>query len=515
MNPGPLAFLSESSRRDRPGARRQEARRCRRISYPGLSGGCAMRAVRQAAILLFAVTILPSGARAEMCASPAELPADIASSARVRQLEIGPDGVVRAPSPGRGPTQQYRVTILLPPEYDVSQRRYPVLLLLHGSLSDRNSWLIYSDLFDFTNGIDDEHQVIVVMPNGSPDGSMVDWQSGAYKPDTWTVSALIPAIDREFRTVPDRAHRAVAGLSIGGLGSIHFAVEHPDLVSVVAAFSGTLPGLRAAWQPGPLGMSLSTAFWVAACDDEDPNAFHPSNGFYDPLEVCDEELCAHESNPVERAEHLRSSQVDLYIGDGRPCDLEDVQTMIEQDATKSTETAWFALNETFKRDLDAAAVNHSYHYYGCGIHSWRYWQRDLHDWWSRMHSGFAAAHPPATFDYRSSKGQFTVWDWTVVADDARAAEFLELRDASCAGLTLKGSGTTFVTTAPCFHAGAAVLISEGDESRTVTSDAEGRLSFSVALGAPHSHQQYSPDARLAEASDAGYWTTRTVTLEPE
>ena len=50
--------------------------------------------------------------------------------------------------------------------------------------------------------------------------------------------ALIPFIDKTFRTIPDRAHRAMAGLSMGGMQTFHITLNHLDLFSHIGGFSG-------------------------------------------------------------------------------------------------------------------------------------------------------------------------------------------------------------------------------------------------------------------------------------
>jgi enterochelin esterase family protein len=50
--------------------------------------------------------------------------------------------------------------------------------------------------------------------------------------------ALIPFVDKTFRTIPDRDHRAMAGLSMGGMQTYHITLSHLDLFSYIAGFSG-------------------------------------------------------------------------------------------------------------------------------------------------------------------------------------------------------------------------------------------------------------------------------------
>jgi hypothetical protein len=110
------------------------------------------------------------------------------------------------------------------------------------------------------------------------------------------------------------------------------------------------------------------------------------------------------------------------------------------------------LNEArdFDEALRTARIVHTTDFYGCGIHSMRYWQRDLHAFWPLMAHALGSP-PPVTFDYRRADPEFSVWGWTFEADANRATESLDIRDASKAGLALTGSGTETVTTAGYFH----------------------------------------------------------------
>jgi S-formylglutathione hydrolase FrmB len=58
--------------------------------------------------------------------------------------------------------------------------------------------------------------------------------------ESYIVDELIPEIDKKFRTIADKKHRAIAGLSMGGYGSIKFGLKRPELFALVGSFSGAL-----------------------------------------------------------------------------------------------------------------------------------------------------------------------------------------------------------------------------------------------------------------------------------
>ncbi len=124
-------------------------------------------------------------------------------------------------------------------------------------------------------------------------------------------------------------------------------------------------------------------------------------------------------------------------------------------------------------------------------------------------------HPqpaPKAITYESIEPKFSVFGWNLTADPARALEFLQLRQAGRHGLTLVGSGTTQVTTPPFFKGVKAVDVISDGKTRAVTPDRDGRLRFSVDLGAPHPDQQDTAAARLDGQDSAAYFTTRSVKL---
>ncbi|MDQ3132308.1 MAG: esterase family protein, partial [Acidobacteriota bacterium] len=71
------------------------------------------------------------------------------------------------------------------------------------------------------------------------------------KYESYIVKELIPEIDKNYRTIPDRNNRVVAGLSMGGYGSLKFGLKYPEMFSLVGSFSGALGA--ASWRAEDLG----------------------------------------------------------------------------------------------------------------------------------------------------------------------------------------------------------------------------------------------------------------------
>lgn len=149
--------------------------------------------------------------------------------------------------------------VYTPPAYDTQlKERYPVLYLQHGGGEDESGWTRQGKanfILDNLIAAGKAKPMIVVMANGyarragqsvpdlrgKPFGSpemrkaMQDMMS-AFEDDV--TQALIPFIDSTIRTIPDREHRAMAGLSMGGMQTFHVTFNHLDLFSYIGGFSG-------------------------------------------------------------------------------------------------------------------------------------------------------------------------------------------------------------------------------------------------------------------------------------
>jgi len=144
-----------------------------------------------------------------------------------------------------GQTLPYNV--LLPPGYATSNRRYPVLYLLHGLFGRYDDWLARTNLADYAAN----YKIIIITPEGHDswytDGATV--MSDKY--ESYFIRELIPDVDARFRTVKDRRGRGVAGLSMGGYGALKYALKYPEQFAFAASMSGALdPAVRTDDHPG-------------------------------------------------------------------------------------------------------------------------------------------------------------------------------------------------------------------------------------------------------------------------
>ena len=153
---------------------------------------------------------------------------------RARPLTLEPVTIEFA-SRLMGRPMTYRV--ILPHGYMADKaRRYPVIYLLHGLWGSFTNWTDKTRLAEFAV----KHSFIIVTPEGG-DGWYTD--SALTPGDKWEsyiTRELVPEIDQRFRTLADRRSRVIAGLSMGGYGSIKFGLKYPKLFGVVGSFSGCL-----------------------------------------------------------------------------------------------------------------------------------------------------------------------------------------------------------------------------------------------------------------------------------
>ncbi|MGA9668635.1 MAG: alpha/beta hydrolase-fold protein [Terracidiphilus sp.] len=149
--------------------------------------------------------------------------------------------------------------VYTPPGYDTATKmRYPVLYLQHGGGEDETGWIKQGHanfILDNLIAAGSTKPMIIVMANGyarragyippdltgKPFGSpefMKAMQENAQAFEDDLTQVLIPYIDSNFRTVSDRDHRAMAGLSMGGMQTFQVTFDHLDTFSYIGGFSG-------------------------------------------------------------------------------------------------------------------------------------------------------------------------------------------------------------------------------------------------------------------------------------
>lgn len=425
--------------------------------------------------------------------------AQAASGPRIIESERVADRVVELTIATPAFTEPTKVHVDLPVGYDADRsRRWPVTYVTAGTMNNYNS---FNNVLDGVNLMDD-YPSIIVSPDGNS-GYWSDWfNGGAFGPpmyETYVIEQLIPLIDDHFRTLADRSHRAIFGISMGGYGALMLAAHHPDLFVAAASLSGAVDSNLPA---NGAVLSASSTFDGAEAD-----------AIYGPRITQEVRWRGH--NPTDIAENLRHLDVQVLTANGIPNPAIGEGEGSGDLPSCVVEGGVYMASVSLHERLDDLGLPHLWKDYGPGCHTVPNFTREVLDTLEVFERVLAdPPPPPRRFDYLSIEPRFSVWGWAVRADRARALEFLEIRDAGRRRATFVGSGTTTVRTPPLFDGRQVVKVRSAGEGQTLRANRRGRLRFEVDLGAAHAHQQYTDASRAAGDGSPGYFTSRTVRFKP-
>jgi len=235
------------------------------------------------------------------------------------------------------------VRVYLPPSYhrpEAAQRRYPLLVLLHGWPGGDGNWLgqgraaVTLDSMIASGSIP---EVIALFPNANGPGILgrsmyLDSHDGRFDIQEFLVRDLIAWADSVWRTRPDPAHRALIGLSEGGSAAMNLALRHPEVFGACASLSGEF--------------RLSRSFGIKGVLGPEPGASR---------------MLA-ENSPLRYIDSIveQAKQQVLYFD----CGLD--------------ESEWLDQNREFHRTLGTLGIPHTYNEFPGG-HGWGYWKLHLRD----------------------------------------------------------------------------------------------------------------------------------------
>jgi S-formylglutathione hydrolase FrmB len=412
---------------------------------------------------------------------------------------------------------QVKVRVLVPAGYATSHRRYPVLYLLHGSSGDAAQWTTTQRAEPYTARL----PLIVVMPDGGIGGEYTNWDNGgAGGPPQWEtfhVDQLVPWIDAHFRTIASRRARALAGLSMGGLGTMEYAARFPDMFAVAASLSGAVSLVSPV---GQAGVGFNEALEGVA-----------PGTIYGPLAT--EEIKLRSHSPPDLAINLGNTRLLMYAHSGLPGGPFG-------GGPDPIEMAVHEMGQELDAALRALGIPHLWDDLGAGAHSAPYFDEELALALPPIIS--TLRHPtaaPARITYASSDPTYHEFGWTVSLRHA-VREFSTLEHASAGGFALSGSGSATVTTPPSYTPGAIYrvvstpsltgepgaarpegacavppdapvssescipgatpppnatmrpIVPGASTTRMLVAGTGGRLTIPVALGAANTSQEYSP-----------------------
>lgn len=295
--------------------------------------------------------------------------------------------------------RETRVRVLTPGPDALAVGSLSVLFLLHGGGgdSDQSNWTDRGSAEALTDGL----PLVVVMPDGGKGGWYSDWlrpdsTEGRQHWEQYHVGELLPFVQSHFGTRTDRAGTAIAGLSMGGFGALHYAARHPDLFGFAAAFSGAVdirhPGIGKVVRVSPqiMGGRRGDIFGDHVAD----------------------EVVWRAANPVDLAANLATVTVELRTGNGkRGGPFGDGPEGDTQEAGVSQATS------TLHRRLDELGTPHVYDDYGPGAHTWPYWDAALAATLPGVLATAAERRPaPATIEHLAYEPRFSVWGYDVDID---------------------------------------------------------------------------------------------------
>jgi putative tributyrin esterase len=262
----------------------------------------------------------------------------IATSARAEQTRRVQQQTVQFKSNLIGKVLPYDA--LLPPGYFKSNRRYPVLYLLHGLFGHYDDWITRTNLAEYAANYD----LIIITPEGNDSWYIDSATVPTDKYESYFVRELIPDVDARYRTIKDRRARGVAGLSMGGYGALKYGLKYRDYFAFAGSLSGALdPANRSEEHPGfawdILGPSLTAAFGPPNSRARQDNELH------------------------QIARNLTAAEISalpyLYFD----CGLED---------------GFLATNRELAEILLSKKIAHQYRQLP-GEHNWEYWDRQVRE----------------------------------------------------------------------------------------------------------------------------------------
>ncbi|MBN9384247.1 MAG: esterase family protein [Chitinophagaceae bacterium] len=135
-----------------------------------------------------------------------------------------------------------KYTIYLPPDYETSERTYPIVYLLHGYTDDNTGWLQFGEVNRYADKAIAEGVIppmIIVMPNG--DSSFyINSYDGKEKYEDFFIKEFMPSVERSFRIKGEKRYRGIAGLSMGGYGTLIYSLKYPELFAAAAPLSAAV-----------------------------------------------------------------------------------------------------------------------------------------------------------------------------------------------------------------------------------------------------------------------------------
>jgi len=137
-----------------------------------------------------------------------------------------------------------KYSVYLPPDYETSNRSYPVLYLLHGSGDDQTGWVQFGEVEYIADKAIKEGKstaMIIVMPDANTGRrGYFNTMKGDFQYEDFFFKEFIQFIEKTYRIRAEKQYRAVAGLSMGGGGTIIYALHHPEMFASACPLSASV-----------------------------------------------------------------------------------------------------------------------------------------------------------------------------------------------------------------------------------------------------------------------------------
>jgi len=129
-----------------------------------------------------------------------------------------------------------KTCVITPDDYKKSNKKFPVVYLLHGYSGNYGSWA--KDFKDLARQVDQYGFIVIGV-----DGNFSSWYFDSpidptFKYETYVIKELVPFVDKNYKTIASREGRAISGLSMGGHGALYLSFKHQDVFGAAGSMSG-------------------------------------------------------------------------------------------------------------------------------------------------------------------------------------------------------------------------------------------------------------------------------------
>ena len=218
--------------------------------------------------------------------------------------------------------------VIVVPENYSAKKHYPVVYLLHGYSDNYAKWI---KTVPNIKALSTEHQFIIVCPDGGYSSWYLDSPvDSTFQYESFIVKDLLSYVDAHYATIPDRAARAITGLSMGGHGALYLAIRNKNLFAHAGSMSGGVD-LRFSTKKYDLAKRLGDF-------EKSPDEWN-------------------NRSVINMVEDLKNKELDLIIDCG-------------------TSDFFYQINAALHRRLMALNIDHDY-IERPGIHNWDYWTNSI------------------------------------------------------------------------------------------------------------------------------------------